>query len=133
MDYLPAADVTVVFLSNLRSAANWQIRQELRTMLAGGKPGAIASPPAIAPAFETPAAFIGLYGDPVDPVAITEVDGKLFRDENEFYPIDGQRYYIAASGATFRFVRNASGGVETMDTSRPGGDTSLRRVARPGR
>jgi hypothetical protein len=73
MDFLPAADLTVVFLSNLQSAAHWQIRQQLRNILVGCKPGAIADPPTLAPPFETPGAVVGLYGDPTDTVAITEV------------------------------------------------------------
>jgi CubicO group peptidase (beta-lactamase class C family) len=130
VDVLPAADLTVVFLSNLRSAANWQIRQQLQTLLVGGKPGAIAHPPAVAPPFETADTVVGLYGDPADPVAITEVNGKLFRDENEFYPKDGGWYYIPASGATFRFERDANGMVETMLTNRGGRESSMPRIAR---
>jgi CubicO group peptidase (beta-lactamase class C family) len=131
MDYLPSADLTVVFLSNLRSAANWQVRQELRSILTGNKPRPIPDPPAVAPPFESPGAIVGAYGDAADPVVISEVDGRLFRDENEFYPMAGRRYYIPASGATFYFGRDASGNVETMVTQRPGGETSQRRVAHP--
>ena len=29
--------------------------------------------------------------------------GKLFRGDNEFYPIEGGRYYIPASGSVMRF------------------------------
>ena len=128
MDFLPSADVTIVFLSNLRSAANWQIRERLRSIVVGDKPAAIAAPPAIAPPFETPAAFVGRYGDPVDPVVIAEIDGRLFRDENEFYPIENRRYYIPASGTTFTFGRDASGTVNAMLTNRAGRETSMRRV-----
>jgi hypothetical protein len=128
MDFLPAEDLTVVFLSNLRSAANWQIRQQLRNILTGGKPAAIPAPPVVAPRFETPGEVVGLYGDPADPVAITEVDGRLFRDESEFYPIGGRWYYIPASSSTFRFVRDANGVVETMFTKFADRETSLRKV-----
>ena len=132
VDVLPAADLSVVFLSNLRSAANWQIREQLQKILVGERPGTIAGVPEVAPRFEKPDTIVGLYGDPVDPVAITEVDGKLFRDENEFYPKDDGWYYIPASAATFRFVRDASGMVETMLTNRAGRESSLRRIARAG-
>ena len=128
MDYLPAEDLTVVFLSNLRSAANWQIRQELKRILTGGTPAAIADPPPVAPRFEATAELTGPYGDPRDPVVIAEVDGRLFRDENEFYPIAGGWYSIPASGSTFRFVRAANGKVDTMLTRRPGGETSMKKI-----
>jgi CubicO group peptidase (beta-lactamase class C family) len=128
MDYLPVEDLTVVFLSNLRSAANWQIRQELKRILVGGTPAAVAGPPPVAPRFEATAELTGPYGDRSDPVVIAEVDGRLFRDENEFYPIAGGWYSIPASGNTFRFVRDANGKVETMLTRRPGGETSMKKI-----
>ncbi len=129
VDFLPGADLTVAFASNLRSAANWQIRQQLRNILDGAKPVAIASPPKVASRFETLDGATGLYGDPSDPVAITEVDGKLFRDENEFYPQEGRVYYIAASATTFRFGRDANGKIDSLLTNRGGNETTMRRVA----
>jgi len=128
LDYLPAEDLTVVFLSNLRSAANWQIRELLKTILTGGTPAAIAHPPAVAPRFESASEITGLYGDPNDPVEVTESDGRLFRDDNEFYPIAGRQYSIPASGATFHFTRDANGVVKSMDTRRAGRDTSLKKI-----
>lgn len=128
MDYLPAEDLTVVFLSNLRSAANWQIRQELKRILTGGAAAALAVPPPVGPRFEATSEFTGPYGDPSDPVVIAEIDGRLFRDENEFYPIAGGWYSIPASGNTFRFLRDATGRVDTMLTRRPGGETAMKKI-----
>jgi CubicO group peptidase (beta-lactamase class C family) len=128
IDYLPAEDLTVVFLSNLRSASNWQIREQLKRILTGGTPADIPDPPEVAPRFEDAREITGLYGDPNDPVEITAGNGRLFRDENEFYPITGRQYSIPASGNTFRFSRDANGVVTKMDTDRAGRVTSLKKI-----
>ncbi|HEV8357146.1 MAG TPA: serine hydrolase domain-containing protein [Gemmatimonadales bacterium] len=132
VDFLPSADITVVLLSNLQSGANWQIRQRVRSIMVGRPISGIAAPPAVAPAFENPAQFVGLYGDPADPVGVVEKDGRLLRDGNEFYPISGGRYYLPASGATMRFARDSSGNVDSMLTrfgTAP--ERSSRRIGRP--
>jgi CubicO group peptidase (beta-lactamase class C family) len=120
LDFLPAQDLTFIFLSNLRSAANWQLRDRVRLMLRGRAVTPVASVPPVAPPFETHNAFVGAYGDPVDPLLISESNGRLFRDESEFYPIAGGRYYLPASGATFRFVRDPGGRVDSVVTRFPG-------------
>ena len=119
VDFLPAQDLTFIFLSNLRSAANWQIRDRVRLILGGRAVTSIASVPPVAPAFEPHSAFIGRYGDSVDPLVISETGGRLFRDESEFYPIAGGWYYLPASGTTFRFARNFSGRVDSVVTRFP--------------
>jgi CubicO group peptidase (beta-lactamase class C family) len=131
VDFLPASDLTVVLLSNLQSAANWQIRQRVRSLAVGRAISGLAALPPVGPRFEDPAQFVGLYGDPADPIAIVERDGRLFRDESEFYPISGGLYYIPASGATMRFARDASGNVESIMTrfgTAP--ERSARRIGR---
>lgn len=108
VDLLPAADVTFVFLSNLRSAANWQLREQVKKLLSGGTAAAINRPPLpLDSSFETPDSFLGSYGDPSDPIVVSMVDGHFFRDESEFYPIAGGRYYIPASGSVMRFRRTS--------------------------
>ena len=116
VDYLPAQDITFIFLSNLRSASNWQIREQVRRILLWREAGSIASVPPVAPQFESPSTVMGEYGDSVDPLVISESVGRLFRDESEFYPIAGDRYYLPASGTTFRFVRDAGGSVDSIMT-----------------
>ena len=134
VDLLPAEDVTFVFLSNLRSAANWQLRAEIKNLLAGRQAGAIPRPPPPLDAwFETPDSFLGSYGDPSDPVVIAMVDGHLFRDENEFYPIAGGRYYIPASGSVMRFRRTSDGIVDGMVTVPPWTGTETLALRLPGR
>ena len=134
VDLLPAADLTFVFLSNLRSAANWQLREQVKSMLQGRKAAAIfRSPPPLASSFEAPDALLGSYGDPSDPVVIAMVDGHLFRDDSEFYPIADGRYYIPASGSAFRFRRTSDGIVDGMVTVSPWADTERLALRVPGR
>lgn len=130
VDFLPAQDLTFIFLSNLRSAANWQLREQVRRVLLSRAVAAIASVPPVAPQFEARGAVVGSYGDPVDPLVISESEGRLFRDESEFYPIAGGRYYLPASGATFRFARDSGGSVDSIITRFPGAaeERALRRV-----
>ena len=125
LDVLPSDDVTLVMLTNLQSAVVWQLRAQLKNLLQRKPTTAIQRVGPVRPRFELANAFVGKYGKPSDFVEITEVDGKLFRDENEFYPIDGERYCIPASGTVFRFRRNASGAVDAMLTVRGGGPESV--------
>jgi hypothetical protein len=62
---------------------------------------------------------VGSYGDPSDPIVIALIDGHLFRDDNEVYPIAGERYYIPASGSAMRFRRTSEGTVDGMITMSP--------------
>jgi hypothetical protein len=119
VDFLPVQDLTFIFLSNLRSAANWQIRDQVRRILMGRAVTTIASVPPVAQEFEPHNVVVGAYGDPVDPVLISETEGRLFRDESEFYPIAGGWYYLPASGTTFRFGRDSGGRVDSVVTRLP--------------
>jgi CubicO group peptidase (beta-lactamase class C family) len=120
IDILPAADVTFVFLSNLRSASNWQLRDQVKNLLAGRPVTEIPRPPRpLESPFETADALLGPYGDPTDPIVVTSVDGHLFRDDSEVYPIAGGRYYIPASGSVMRFRRTADGVVDALVTESP--------------
>ena len=119
-------------LTNLQSAVTWQLRAQLKNLLQRKPTTAIQRLGPVRPRFEPTSSFVGKYGKPSDPVEISEVEGKLYRDDNEFYPIDGERYCIPASGAIFRFRRTASGEVDAMLTVRGGGpETVLPRIA-PG-
>lgn len=110
VDVLPAEDLVFIFLSNLRSAANWQAREQIRRVLVNEEPAAIPPPPPVAGQTETPESLVGSYGR----TEITFVGGKLFRGDSEFYPIDGGRYYIPASGTIMRFRRNSDGSVDAI-------------------
>lgn len=120
VDIMPATDVTFVFLSNLRSAATWQVRDHVKNLLTGRDAAGIRLPPTplVAP-FESADSVLGRYGDAADPLLITAVDGHLFRDGNEIYPIAGERYYLPASGSVMRFRRTGDGVVDAMVTVAP--------------
>ena len=134
VDLLPAEDVTFVFLSNLRSAANWQLRAQIKNLLAGRQAGAIPRPPPpLDASFEPPDSFLGSYGDPRDPIVVAMVDGHLFRDDNEFYAIAGGRYYIPASGSVMRFRRTSDGIVDGIVTLAPWTGTESLALRLPGR
>jgi hypothetical protein len=133
VDLLPGGDVTFVFLSNLQSAANWQVREQVKNLLAGGKAAAILRPPPPVASFETPDSILGFYGDPSDPIVVAMVDGHLFRDGNEFYPIPGGRYYIPASGSVMRFRRTNDGTVDGLVTLAPWVGTERLALRLPGR
>ena len=45
--------------------------------------------------------------------------GHLFRDDNEVYPVAGERYAIPASGSLMRFRRTADGVVDALVTDSP--------------
>ena len=120
VDLLPGSDMTFVFLSNLRSAANWQLREQVKNLLTDRKAAAIFRPPLpVDAAFDTPDSFAGSYGEPSDPIVVSTLDGHFFRDENEFYPIAGGRYYIPASGSVMRFRQTSEGIVDGMVTKAP--------------
>jgi CubicO group peptidase (beta-lactamase class C family) len=130
VDVLPSSGITLVLLANLRSAATWQLRAQLKNLLQRKPTTAIQRPGPVGPRFEPTSSFVGKYGNPSDPVEISEVEGKLYRDEIEFYPTDGERYCSSASGFIFRFRRNASGSVDAMVTVNASGqETVLPRIA----
>lgn len=121
IDVLPSEKLTVVLLSNLQSAANWRIREQIQNALVGRSTVDIPFPPPVVEQFEDPGAIVGSYG----PAEIILVDGGLFRGDNEFYPIEGGRYYIPASGTIMRFRRNSSGMVDAMISIGSGGQESV--------
>ncbi|HEX9800237.1 MAG TPA: serine hydrolase domain-containing protein [Thermoanaerobaculia bacterium] len=118
VDVLPSADLTFVFLANLQSAANWQIREAIRNILLGLEPEPMPLPPPVGMRAEDPESIVGTYGA----AEITIRDGALFRGDNEFYPIEGGRYYIPASGAMIRFRRDPAGRVDALVEIRPGAE-----------
>jgi CubicO group peptidase (beta-lactamase class C family) len=129
VDYLAASDLTIVLLSNLQSVATSQIRTSLQSILQGIDVMPVPIPPPVAPVFEEPALLTGTYGG----ATISIIDGRLFRGENEFYPIAGRRYYIPGSGTVMRFRRNQAGMIDAILSTNAGGDESvLPRASAPG-
>jgi len=126
VDVLPAKDLVFVFLANLQSGANWQIREQIRHLLRGDPVTPIPLPPPVAETFEQPASFAGEYGPADDPIVISSVDGELFRDEDVFYPIAGDQYYIPVSASTMAFRRDANGVVNELDTTFGSGRKTVR-------
>ena len=130
VDVLPSSDITLVLLTNLQSTVTWQLRAQLKNLLQRKPTTAIQRPGPVRPRFEPTTSFVGLYGSPADPLKISEVEGKLYRDENEIYPIDGERYLSPASGFIMRFRRTASGDVDAIVTVNGNGqETVLPRIA----
>jgi len=116
VDLLPGQDVVVAMVSNLRSAANWQLRQRIHDLVAGRSVLPIPLPPARVAAFEPPSDVVGLYGDPNDPLELALRDGEIYRDESEIYPIAGDRYYVPVAGFTMIFHRQ-NGKVDSIVTT----------------
>ncbi len=114
---LPDKDLTFIFLSNLQSASNWQIRAQIRRILLNQDADVVSLPKTIAAQFEKPELLVGSFGR----AKISIQDGKLFRGNNEFYPIEGGRYYIPASGSMMKFRRDKAGKVDALISIRPGG------------
>jgi hypothetical protein len=121
VDVLAAEDLTFVFVSNLQSAANWQIRAQIQNVIVGRSAVAIPLPPPVAEQFEVPESLEGSYGA----AEITLVNGALFRGDNEFYPIAGRGYYIPASGTVMRFRRDSRGAVDAIISLGGGGQETV--------
>lgn len=121
VDVLPGEDLTFIFLSNLSSAANWQLREQIQNALIGRPATAVLLPPAVREQFEEPESLMGSYG----PAEITLIDGRLFRGDNEFYPVEGRRYYIPASGSIIRFRRGSTGAVDALISIGGGGEETV--------
>ncbi len=118
-------------VSNLQSATNWQLRQRIHDLLVGRPALAIPLPPARAATFEPRSDLLGLYGDPNDPVEVAVHEGELYRDENQIYPIAGDKYYMPVSGFTMRFHRQ-NGNVDSIVTTfADGPERVLRKVTAP--
>jgi hypothetical protein len=130
VDYYAPLDITFVFLSNLYSLTNYQLRRAVRNLIAGRPTVAMIRPPAVAPATQDPAPFLGDYRDADDPISVSQENGRLFRDGNEFYPIADGWFYVPATGARFRFTRGADGTVNGMFTRWESGEE--RQWARVG-
>jgi len=129
VDLLPSQDLVVAMVSNLQSAANWQLRQRLHDLLVGRSVLAIPLPPVRAANFEPPSDLVGLYGDRNDPVEVAVHEGELYRDENQIYPVAGDKYYIPVSCFTMRFHRQ-SGNVDSIVTTfGDGSERILRKLA----
>lgn len=62
VDVLPSRNLTFVFLSNLQSAANWQVREQVQSLLLGREPAVISLPPPVAEPFEEPGSLVGSFG-----------------------------------------------------------------------
>jgi CubicO group peptidase (beta-lactamase class C family) len=131
VDLLPSQDLVFVVLSNLRSAANWQLRQRIHDLLAGHTVLAIPLPPARAANFEPSSDLVGLYGDPSDPIEVALHEGELYRDENQIYPVAGARYYIPVSGFTMTFHRHDGSVDSIVTTFGDGKERVLQKVAVP--
>lgn len=121
VDVLPGSDLIFVFLSNLQSASNWQLREQVQRLLQGQETNVLPLPPAVQAEFEEATDLIGEYG----PAEIQILDGRLFRGDNEFYPIHSGLYYIPASASRLRFRRDAGGRVDALISIRPGGQEQV--------
>lgn len=126
VDLLPSQDLVVVLVSNLQSAANWQLRERIRDLLVGRPVLAIPMPPARAAGFEPTSDVVGLYGDADDPLEIAVHEGELHRDENQIYPIAGDKYYSPVSAFTMSFHR-VDGKVDSIVTIRGDGSERVLR------
>jgi CubicO group peptidase (beta-lactamase class C family) len=130
VDVLPSNGITLVLLTNLQSAVTWQLRAQLKNLLQRKPTAAIQRPGPVRPRFEPTSSIVGRYGKPSDPIKISEMESKLYRDENEIYPIDGERYCSPASGFIMRFRRTATGTVDAMVTVNGSGqETVLPRIS----
>ena len=128
VDVIADKGLIFVFLSNLQSASNWQVRGQVQAILLGEESVALPEPPPVSAAFEDPRTILGSYGR----AEITMTDAMLFRGENEFYPLAGGSYYIPASGTTMQFRRDSDGKVDALISTNAGGrETVLPKSATP--
>jgi D-alanyl-D-alanine carboxypeptidase len=131
VDLLPSQDLVVAMVSNLQSAANWQLRRRIQDLLVGRPVLAIPMPPARAANFEPPFDLVGLYGDRDDPLEIAVHEGELYRDESQIYPIAGDKYYLPVAAFTMTFHRQ-NGNVDSIVTTfADGNERVLRKVPAP--
>ena len=114
MDVLPAEDLTLLLLTNLRSMVTWQTRQAVRTLLNGDQVEPFVLPPPRAEPFESFASVTGIYNRNGSLVEIRLEEGRLFRGDNEIYPTTDERYFTPASGSFVAFRRNEQGEVEAL-------------------
>ena len=131
VDLLPSQDLVVAMVSNLQSAANWQVRKGIHDLAVGRPVPAIPWPPARAANFEPPSDVVGLYGDRNDPLEFAVHEGELFRDEDQIYPVAGDKYYEPVSGRTMRFHRQDGKVDSIVTTYGDGRERVLRKLAAP--
>lgn len=131
VDLLPSQNLILVILSNLQSAANWQLRQRVRDLMLGSPVLPIPLPPARVANFEPASGVAGVYGDRSDPVEVAVHEGELYRDENQIYPIAGDRYYIPVSGFTMKFHRKDINVDSIITTFGDGSERVLQRLTAP--
>ncbi len=128
LDVLPYRDLRLVILTNLRSAATWQVRDNLRKILSNEMTKPIVRPLHVKEPFESHQSLTGSYNNNGSAFTINIQRGKLYRGDNEFYPVDGNRYYIPASGTIMKFRRNDSDQVDAIIQIRGTRETIIPRI-----
>ncbi len=114
LNILPSQDITLIILTNLGSAATWQIQAQLQNLLSNKGVSKIDFPPEIATPFESLETLAGNYDNNGRLIEIKMKNGRIYRGENEFYPISDNRYYTLGSGSIIRFRKNESGQVDAL-------------------
>lgn len=128
VDVLPAEDLTFILLTNLRSMVTWQTRQAVRTLLNGEQVEPFELPPSPSEPFEPFESVTGSYERNGSLVEIRLEEGRLFRGDNEIYPINGEQYFTPASGSVVAFRRNQQGEVDAMLSPSEDGQSVWPRV-----
>ena len=114
LDVFPKKDIVLIVLTNLRSAATWQIRNQVKNILTGGRAEEIDLPPKVTANFEPTSDLVGSYDINGSVVEIKFMNNRLYRGQNEFYPTPDKNYYIPASGTRMKFRRDQSGKVDAL-------------------
>ncbi len=123
LDARPADGSILVFLSNLQSASNWQIREQILRHLEGEEFLDVPLPPPLEEQIEEAARILGRYGA----AEIRREEDSLFRGENEFYPIADGEYYIPGSGTRMRFEGPATRATVLVHINSDGSERRLER------
>lgn len=128
LDVLPAEDLTLILVTNLRSMITWQTRQAIRGLLVGDPVEPFVFPPPPSEPFEPFMSVTGTYDRNGSLIEIHIEEGRLFRGDNEIYPIDGERYFTPASGSVVAFRRNEHGEVDALLSPPENEESALPRV-----
>lgn len=128
LDVLPSSSFTIIILTNVGSAATWKIRSQLRNILLGKEVKDVEFPPEISEFFESPESLVGNYDNNGRVATITFSNERLYRGENEFYPISNKMYYTLGSGSIIRFRRNKSGKVDALVQIRGKNETVMMKM-----
>ncbi|OJJ14264.1 hypothetical protein BKI52_43035 [marine bacterium AO1-C] len=129
MDVLPAKGYSLIILTNLRSVATWQVRKQIRLLLNQQAMTQVLLPPPVKSSSIDHEKIIGQYKNNRGAIIrINNQNGKLFRQESEFYPIDNQTYYIPISGTKMKFRFNKKGKADAIIQIRSNGEVVLPRV-----